>query len=196
MDKSATTVAITLEDVFVTSGRQPRRLRTDKGREFLGHAVQNILCRRGVVFFTSQHSTKASLWERFNRTLRGETISLLHGYQCAQIPTRVGGPGTRLQSHCPQHHKNETAVVNALNQHVVWKRMFGHLLHRRKAQWQTPASPPQFKVGDLVRIAKEKGAFEKAYLTNWTSSNLSFPKSFSLRPVTTSISSRTCLASL
>ena len=37
MDKSAATA---LEDVFVTSGRQPRRLRSDKGKEFLGHAVQ------------------------------------------------------------------------------------------------------------------------------------------------------------
>ena len=61
------------------------------------------------------------------------------------------------------------ADVNALNQHVVWKRMFGHLLHRRKARWLTPPSKIQFEVGDLVRIAKEKGAFEKAYLTNWTS---------------------------
>ena len=72
MDKSAATVAIVLEDVFVTSGRQPRRLRTDKGKEFLGHAVQKMLSRHGVVFFTVQHSTKASLSERFNRTLRGK----------------------------------------------------------------------------------------------------------------------------
>ena len=63
----------------------------------------------------------------------------------------------------------KSADVNALNQHVVWKRMFGHLLHRRKARWLTPPSKTQFEVGDLVRIAKEKGAFEKAYLTNWMS---------------------------
>ena len=61
------------------------------------------------------------------------------------------------------------ADVNALNQHAVWKRMFGHLLHRRKARWLTPPFKTQFEVGDVVRIAKEKGAFEKAYLTNWTS---------------------------
>ena len=72
MNKSAATVAIALEDVFVSSGRQPRRLRTDKGTEFLGQPVQKMLSRRGVVFFTAQHSTKASLSERFNRTLRGK----------------------------------------------------------------------------------------------------------------------------
>ena len=59
--------------------------------------------------------------------------------------------------------KMKPADVNALNQHVVWKRMFGHLLHRRKARWVTPPSKAQFEVGDLVRIAKERGLRESIF---------------------------------
>ena len=169
MNKSAATVAIALEDVFVSSGRQPQRLRTDKGTEFLGQPVQKMLSRRRVVFFTAQHSTKASLLERFNRTLRGKlsryfTATNAHRY-LPVLEDLVRGYNHTVHTTT----KMKPADVNALNQHVVWKRMFGNLLHRRKARWVTPPSKAQFKVGDLVRIAKEKGAFEKAYLTNWTS---------------------------
>ena len=107
MNKSAATVAIALEDVFVSSGRQPRRLRTDKGTEFLGQPMQKMLSRRGVVFFTAQHSTKVSVGTVQSHA-EGEAFSLFHGHQCAQIPTCVGGLGTRLQSHRPHHHENET----------------------------------------------------------------------------------------
>ena len=169
MNKSAATLAIALEDVFVSSGRQPRRLRTDKGTEFLGQPMQKMLSRRGVVFFTAQHSTKASLSERFNRTLRGKlsryfTATNAHRY-LPELEDLIRGYNHTVHTTT----KMKPADVNALNQHVVWKRMFGHLLHRRKARWVTPPSKAQFEVGDLVRIAKEKGAFEKAYLTNWTS---------------------------
>ena len=168
MKKSAATVAIAL-DVFVSSGRQPHRLRTDKGTEFLGQPVQKMLSRRGVVFFTAQHSTKASLSERFNRMLRGKlsryfTATNAHRY-LPVLEDLVRGYNHTVHSTT----KMKPADVNALNQHMVWKRMFGHLLHRRKARWLTPPSKTQFEVGDLVRITKEKGAFEKAYLTNWTS---------------------------
>ena len=89
--------------------RQPRRLRTDKGLEFQGHAVQRMLNRRGVLFFTAQHSTKASLSIGMLQShAEREIVSLFHGHQCAQVPTRVGGLGPGLQSHCPQHHENKT----------------------------------------------------------------------------------------
>ena len=142
MNKSAATVAIALEDVFVSSGRQPRRLRTDKGTEFLGQPVQKMLSRRGVVFFTAQHSTKASLSERFNRTLRGKlsryfTATNAHRY-LPVLEDLVRGYNHTVHTTT----KMKPADVNALNQHVVWKRMFGHLLHRRKARWVTHRPRP------------------------------------------------------
>ena len=132
MDKSAATIAIALEDVFVTSGHQPQHLRTDKGKEFLGHAVQKMLSRLGVVFLTAQHSTKASLLERFNCMLRGKlsryfTATNAHRY------LRVLEDWVRGYHHTVHSTtKMKPADVNALNQHVVWKSMFGHLLPKRK----------------------------------------------------------------
>ena len=169
MDKTAATVATALEDVFVSSGRQPRRLRSDKGKEFLGQAVQKMLSRRGIIFFTAEHSTKASLSERFNRTLRGRlsryfTATNAHRYVHV-LQDLVRGYNHTIHSTT----KMKPVDVNPMNQHVVWNRMFGHLLKRRRGRWQTPPRPPEYEVGDLVRISKEKGTFEKAYLTNWTS---------------------------
>ena len=46
-------------------------LQTDKGKEFYNNAVGTLLRCRGVTHFSSENETvKASLVERFNRTLR------------------------------------------------------------------------------------------------------------------------------
>ena len=50
--------------------RQPKRLQTDKGTEFLNHRVQGMLKERGIEFFTTDSELKASIVERFNRTLK------------------------------------------------------------------------------------------------------------------------------
>ena len=108
MNKSAATVAIALEDVFVSSGRQPRRLRTDKGTEFLGQPVQKNAEQTGSGVFYGATLHQGLSVGTVQSHAEGEAFSLFHGHQRAQIPTRVGGLGTRLQSHRPHHHENET----------------------------------------------------------------------------------------
>ena len=64
---------LTLIDAFkqiLKNGRKPHLLQTDKGTEFLNRNFQNLLKREKIRFFTTQNETKASVVERFNRTLK------------------------------------------------------------------------------------------------------------------------------
>ena len=61
-DKTANTVAKALKVIF--KERKPRRLRTDRGREFLGAAVQNLLKENDITFFTADNYTKEAIVER------------------------------------------------------------------------------------------------------------------------------------
>ena len=51
-------------------GRSPEKLQTDKGTEFLNRNFQSLLKENSVHFFTTNSEVKASVVERFNRTLK------------------------------------------------------------------------------------------------------------------------------
>ena len=58
-------------DVIFKLGRQPIRLQTDRGTEFTNRVFQKFLKENNVHFFTTYNDeTKASIVERFNRTLK------------------------------------------------------------------------------------------------------------------------------
>ena len=51
-------------------GRSPEKLQTDKGTEFLNRNFQSFLKEKNIHFFTTNSKLKASVVERFNRTLK------------------------------------------------------------------------------------------------------------------------------
>ena len=52
-------------------GHHRRRLQTDKGKEFYNATLAKMLDRYGIRHFSTQGDAKASVVERFNRTLKG-----------------------------------------------------------------------------------------------------------------------------
>ena len=51
-------------------GRSPEKLQTDEGTEFLNRNFQSLLKENSIHFFTTNSELKASMVERFNRTLK------------------------------------------------------------------------------------------------------------------------------
>ena len=51
-------------------GWSPEKLQTDKGTEFLNRNFQSFLKEKNTHFFTTNSELKASVVERFNRTLK------------------------------------------------------------------------------------------------------------------------------
>ena len=56
--------------IILYTGRSPKKLQTDKGTEFLNHNFQSFLKEKNIHFFTTNSELKASVVERFNRTLK------------------------------------------------------------------------------------------------------------------------------
>ena len=57
-------------DTILKTGRQPEKLQTDAGTEFLNRLFQDFLKKHDIAFFTTRSEMKASVVERFNRTLK------------------------------------------------------------------------------------------------------------------------------
>ena len=159
-DKSSTSIVKGFTQIFKT--RQPRKLRTDKGKEFLNKPFQDFLKKKGIIFFTSNNETKSAIIERFNRTLQEK----LYRYFTASSTKRY----MDVLPHIVDSYNDTThsttdyapSDVNVMNAESVWRKMYKYGQKVKKRQ-------PSFKVGDLVRMSKTKRTFEKGYKPNWTS---------------------------
>ena len=69
--KTGVAVAAAFERILKRArGRHPVRLQTDAGKEFYNHTFQALMTRRKIHHFSTYGDTKASVVERFNRTLK------------------------------------------------------------------------------------------------------------------------------
>ena len=57
---------------IIEKGRTPRMFHTDKGTEFTNKQFQKLLKEHNIRFFTTHNETKASIVDRFSRTLKGK----------------------------------------------------------------------------------------------------------------------------
>ena len=157
-DKSGDSIVSAFKRIF--KDRQPRKLRTDKGKEFLNYKVQHLLKRHNVIFFTSNNDTKAAIVERFNRTIR---TKLWRYFTASKSNRYIDVLPHILRGYNAKPHRTTGAApvnVSVRNAEDVWRRMYNF---PSKRTYKTP----RFKEGDHVRISKAKGTFEKGYSTNW-----------------------------
>ena len=70
-NKTGEAVVRAFKNILKTSGRKPQRLQTDKCEEFYNTKVQTWLKDEGIQHFPTYGDAKASVVDRFNRTLKG-----------------------------------------------------------------------------------------------------------------------------
>ncbi|RLU17628.1 hypothetical protein DMN91_009864 [Ooceraea biroi] len=70
--KSGSEVAEALARIFRDDRRCPRNLQTDEGKEFYNAQVRELERKRGINHYSTHSVMKASIVERFNRTLKNE----------------------------------------------------------------------------------------------------------------------------
>ena len=139
--------------------RSPITLQTDKGSEFLNRSLQKLLTQYGVHHFsTHNEETKASIVERFNRTLKTRMWRYFTKNQSVRYLDVLQD---FVRSYNKTYHRSigmAPSEVNGTNQESVWQRLYGH----------EGGGTPKFRIGDRVRISKAKRHFEKGYMANWT----------------------------
>lgn len=142
-------------------GRHPYQLSTDSGGEFKG-AFSKFLQERGIRhFFATNPDTKASIVERWIRTLM-TTLSRFFTHTNSHrflddIDDIVASYNRRI------HRSIGRAPIDVTlsNQEDVRRRLyFSHT--------GTQSAAPEFEVGDVVRISQTKNPFSKGYHQSWT----------------------------
>lgn len=145
---------------ILKSGRKPQFLQTDKGTEFLNRNFQKLLKKEKIRFFTTQNETKASVVERFNRTIKTKMWKYFTANNTrAYLETLPKFISAYNQSY-HRSIKTTPASVTIHNDQEVWRT-----LYKDRGSGRIKF---KFKVGDTVRISMTARPFRKGYLPNWT----------------------------
>ncbi|BES89648.1 protein F54H12.3, partial Hydra magnipapillata [Nesidiocoris tenuis] len=159
--KSATELERALTTIFEKSGSPPRHLQTDKGSEFYNKRVKQLLKDNNVNLYSSHSNVKASIVERFNRTLKRWMWIMFtargHRKWVSLLPELMDYYNNRV------HRSIGMKPVDVTKEHEasILRRLFPPTNHQMRRK-------PKFKIGDRVRISRFKGTFEKGYLPSWT----------------------------
>ena len=127
--------------------------------------------QHGIDFFVSNNDDiKASIIERFNRTIKDRIYRYLTKHNTKRY---LDALPAFVKSYNNSYHrsiKRTPMQVNSTNQEDVWRTLYLVPVKEEKSY---------MKEGDRVRISKVKKTFEKGYLPNWTMELFTISRIFS-----------------
>lgn len=167
------------QDLF-RKGRIPKNLQTDLGTEFYNKKMQTLLERYNINHYSTYSIKKASIVERFIKTLKGKLykhFSLKGNYKWKDNI----GLLTLTKTYNNTKHRTIGLKPNQVND-----KNKTYILQMYKKKWleRVPNTGARYKVGDFVRISKYKGAFEKGYTPNWSTEIFTITEARNTSPVT------------
>ena len=161
IDKRGPTVLNAFYDILEESNRKPTKIQSDAGTEFTNKGLKVALQQLGIKYYVNFSENKASIVERFNRTLKTKMWKYFthkNTYRYVDVLKDLvdsynATPHSAIKGRTPKS-------VNEQNNLLVWRESYSQ---QRKFKVKF-----QFNVGDKVRISREKGLFEKGYVHNWS----------------------------
>jgi ribosomal protein S17 len=163
-DKSAGNVSKAYQKI-IDEGRKPWRVFSDKGREFKGefkklmdeHGIQHIMTENPIV--------KASLAERYNRTLKTRLYKYFTRTKTLKWLDILPNIVKAINHSVNRTTEMRPVDVTHKNDQSVYKKLYRKTKLMRK---KNISKKSRFKLGDLVRISEERGPFYKGYTPNFS----------------------------
>lgn len=175
--KSSKDVTIAMSKILET-GNIPRNIHSDRGKEFYNSEFKQLINRFNINLYSTYTSLKASIVERFNRTLKTKMWKQLHlngSYKWIDILPQL------IETY--NNTKHSTIKMLPIKAHTNNMRIQQQLL-RTVYSYKNEMKLAKFKVGENVRISKQKHQFEKGYTANWTGEIFTIHKVQQTAPIT------------
>lgn len=158
-NKTGPTVSNAFKDIL-SQGRIPDKLQTDQGTEFYNKHFKQLMTEHGIIHFSTANETKASVVERFNRTLKTRMWRYLTSVNSRRYIDVIND---LVSAYNNAHHrsiKTTPVSVNKDNERQVFQALY-------KSKSKKPLVF-KFDVGEKVRISKHRGIFRKGYQQTFT----------------------------
>ena len=182
-NKTGKTVSEAFESIIAESGNKPKKLQTDRGKEFYNSNFQAVCKRHNIIHYSSFSDQKASLCERLIRTLS----SRLHKYMTSKNTLNyvdvLQSVTDAYNNRKHRAHKMQPSKVTKRNEKKVWAILYRDYMNSDPGR-------PVYKVGDLVRLVKLKAPFTKGYNKNFTDEIFTIDRVKRTRPITYQVSDK------
>ena len=138
------------------SRHRPQTLQTDKGKEFYNTTLQRWLKKEDIRHFSTLGDAKASIVERFNRTLKSRLYRYFTAANTIQYLDILPSLVQRYNEDVHRSIGMAPKDVTVKNEAEVWQRMYGQVTKPRRRG--------RLKAGNKVRLSERVKTFKKGYL--------------------------------
>ena len=174
-NKKADNVLEAFKSIINSGIRKPNKLQSDEGTEFLNSKFKSYLDEINVGHYFVNSELKASVVERFNRTIK-EKIYRYFTYK--NTYNYISVLDDLVKSYNNSFHnaiKTSPANVTRDNEKKIYKTLYGTI--------ENENFNFRFKLGDKVRITKYKRTLEKGYTPKWTEEIFKIKRQIPRKPV-------------
>jgi hypothetical protein len=174
-DKSAASVTNGMNDIL-KGKRQPSNLQTDNGKEFYNQKFKILMDKYTINHYSTFTTMKASIAERVIRTIKtliSKEFTRNGNKKWVLILNKV----TQI------YNQRKHRTINMKPCDVHGKKVEALLLSTVYSNIKI-AALAKYKIGDTVRISKQKALFEKGYTRNWSTELFKIEKVQLTNPIT------------
>lgn len=155
--KSGKEVTEAFAKIIEESGRKPKKLHVDRGKEFYNKDFKRLLDELGIEIYSTQTEKKASIVERVNRTIGDKLKPIIHKHlKWIDALPKIA-----------KDYNNSYHRTIKMKPNQVTKENEGELLSTVYS-FEFSKSQPKFEVGDRVRLSAYSQLFRNKLKTNWT----------------------------
>lgn len=167
--KNATDTFAAFISIVDSSGRKPKKLWVDQGKEFYNATFKQWMKANGAVMYSTFGESKSVIVERFNRTLK---TRMWRYFTEANTRRWVDVLPRLISEYNSQKHSTLKMSPESAGLMAHQKKIY--LIHNPPLERENGAymggekRVPKWKIGDVVRVSRIKGIFEKGYLPGWS----------------------------
>ena len=159
-DKTGNTVLEAFQQVIKLSGRKPKHIWVDQGKEFYNKNINDWINENNIVRYSTFGEHKSANVERFNRTLK---TNMWKRFTAENTRYWIDMLDKLLFEYNNKFHSTiKMTPVEASKQENKIEVL------NNKTYLEHTTKKPKFKIGDKIRISRIKALFEKGYLPNWS----------------------------
>lgn len=166
-DKRGETVLQAFKSIVDIAGK-PKSVTCDRGTEFHNEKFKKYCIEQQIYLYTPDSSIHGAYIERFNRTLQSLIYKYMTENETHRFIDRINPDGslTNIFAQLMQTYNNRKHRMIGTTPTIAENNPEVHLNMRLKlAEYYEKIKPKKriFKIGDTVRIAKQKGKFSRGY---------------------------------
>lgn len=158
LDKTSKSVLGAFKSMLADAGSNPYTLVMDRGLEFRNSDFMQFCRENGIKLYTPDSSIHAAYIERFNRTIQ----DLLYSYMTENETKRYIDVLPNLVS---TYNNRKHRMIGTSPQDAETNDVIHPEIRRKMSAYHETIKPKKekFQVGDIVRIVKLKGKFNRGY---------------------------------